>query len=121
MRRDYQPFGQEINLLNNASNTHKYTGKEFDTETGLYYYGARYYDPAIGRFISVDPAGGKPDNPQTWNRYVYTLNNPYKYVDPDGREAYLTSHALVGEYRHSAILLVPEDQSRDWGALGFKK
>jgi RHS repeat-associated protein len=87
-RRDYKPFGQEIDPGGETTfNTHTYTGKEFDAETGLYYYGARYYDPVIGRFISVDPAGANPSNPQSWNRYVYTLNNPYKYVDPDGEVA----------------------------------
>jgi len=84
-RRNYKPFGEEINLGGLARNTHKFTGKEFDPGTGLYYYGARYYDPVIGRFITVDPAKGKPGNPQSWNRYVYCLNNPYKYVDPNGR------------------------------------
>ena len=84
-RRDYFPFGQEIDPGGETTfNTHTYTGKEFDVETGLYYYGERYYDPVIGRFISVDPAVGVPSNPQTWNRYVYTLNNPYKHADPDG-------------------------------------
>jgi RHS repeat-associated protein len=85
-RRDYKPFGQEIDPGGETTfNTHTYTGKEFDAETGLYYYGARYYDPVIGRFISVDPADANPSNPQSWNRYVYSLNNPYRYVDPDGK------------------------------------
>jgi RHS repeat-associated protein len=85
-RRDYKPFGQEIELGGETTfNTHTYTGKEFDAETGFYYYGARYYDPGIGRFISVDPADANPSNPQSWNRYVYSLNNPYRYVDPDGK------------------------------------
>jgi len=93
-RRDYKPFGEEIELQTDTPNTHSYTGKEFDAETGLYYYGARYYDPTIGRFISVDPVGGKPQNPQTWNRYAYTLNNPYKYVDPDGRDPKAVADAI---------------------------
>ena len=85
-RRDYKPFGQEIDRGGETTfNTHTYTGKEFDAETGLYYYGARYYDPVIGRFISVDPAEADSSNPQSWNRYVYSLNNPYRYVDPDGK------------------------------------
>ena len=97
-RRDYKPFGQEIDPGGaTTANTHKYTGKEFDAETGLYYYGARYYDPTIGRFISVDPAGGKPEMPQTWNRYVYTLNNPYKYVDPDGRWPAEVHNSIIDE------------------------
>ncbi len=77
-RRDYKPFGDEVDPGGETTyNTHKYTGREFDPESGLYYYGARYYDPVIGRFTSTDPAGGNPSNPQSWNRYVYRLNNPY--------------------------------------------
>jgi len=64
---------------------YKYTGKEKDA-TGLYYFGARYYDPAIGRFITRDPIKGNIMNPQMFNPYVYCLNNPLKYIDPDGRE-----------------------------------
>jgi uncharacterized protein RhaS with RHS repeats len=50
----------------------------------LYYYGARYYDPQIGRFISPDTIVPDPANPQTLNRYSYCLNNPLKYTDPSG-------------------------------------
>ncbi|MFA6521926.1 MAG: RHS repeat-associated core domain-containing protein [Candidatus Gracilibacteria bacterium] len=69
------------------------TGKELDTETGLYYYGARYYDSRISRFISLDPAGinladiRSFTNPQGWNMYSYALNNPVKYTDPSGKYA----------------------------------
>jgi RHS repeat-associated protein len=86
MRAAYQPFG-DVNTQWSADSyaeTHLYTGKEYD-ETGLYNYGARYYNPAIGRFMSIDPAGGNTGDPQTWNRYVYCENNPYRYLDPNGR------------------------------------
>jgi RHS repeat-associated protein len=61
-----------------------YTGKEFDAGTGLMYYGARYYDPALGRFISADTVVPEPGNPQALNRYAYVNNNPLKYTDPSG-------------------------------------
>ena len=63
-----------------------FTGKERDVDTGLDYFGARYYAGAQGRFTSPDPLlnSGRPWEPQSWNRYAYTLNNPLKYVDPDG-------------------------------------
>ncbi|MEM5795044.1 MAG: RHS repeat-associated core domain-containing protein, partial [Bacillota bacterium] len=51
-------------------------GQEYDSETGLYYYGARYYDPAIGRFISPDSIVQSPGDPQSLNRYSYCRNNP---------------------------------------------
>jgi len=53
---------------------------------GLYYYGARYYDAGIGRFISADTVISDPMNPQAFNRYSYCLNNPLKYTDPLGHE-----------------------------------
>ncbi|MDW8215269.1 MAG: RHS repeat-associated core domain-containing protein, partial [Roseiflexaceae bacterium] len=49
------------------------------------YYHARYYDPALGRFISPDSIVPNPHHPQALNRYAYVLNNPLTYVDPDGR------------------------------------
>lgn len=60
-----------------------FTGQRLDG-TGLYYYGARYYDPEIGRFISPDSIVQSYANPQSLNRYSYVLNNPLKYVDPSG-------------------------------------
>jgi RHS repeat-associated protein len=66
-----------------------FTGKERDAETGLDYFGARYFSGAQGRFTSPDPTFMTRDRigePQQWNLYAYTRNNPLKYVDPDGRE-----------------------------------
>jgi RHS repeat-associated protein len=65
------------------------TQKERDNESGLDYFGARYYSGPQGRFTGVD--AGRVNkrhlaNPQKWNRYAYTLNNPLKYIDPDGLE-----------------------------------
>ena len=61
-----------------------YTGKLFDTDTELYYYGARYYDPELGRFIQPDTIVPYPSDPQSFNRYSYARNNPIKYIDPTG-------------------------------------
>lgn len=64
----------------------KFTGKERDAETGLDYFGARYMSSAQGRFTSPDPllSSGRPDDPQSWNRYGYVGNNPLRYTDPFG-------------------------------------
>jgi RHS repeat-associated protein len=64
----------------------EFTGKERDAETGLDYFGARYFSGAQGRFTSPDPlmASAKISNPQTWNMYGYSLNNPLRYTDPNG-------------------------------------
>jgi len=53
-------------------------------DRGLYYYGARYYDPTLGRFIQPDTIVPEPGNPQSLNRYSYVNNNPVKYTDPSG-------------------------------------
>jgi RHS repeat-associated protein len=87
-RHDYLPFGEEINPT--GSQTKRFTGKERDAETGLDYFGARYYGSKIGRFTSVDPnldAKRALLDPQEWNRYAYGRNNPLRFVDPDGRES----------------------------------
>jgi RHS repeat-associated protein len=62
------------------------TSKERDIETGLDYFLARYYSSTQGSFASADPLleSGEPSQPQSWNRYSYTVNNPLKYTDPDG-------------------------------------
>ena len=56
----------------------RFTGKERDSESGLDNFGARYISSTMGRFMSPDPFlnSGRPENPQTWNRYTYALNNP---------------------------------------------
>jgi RHS repeat-associated protein len=64
--------------------THRFNGKELDPESGLYYYGGRYYDAEISRFISADPFIQAPSDPQNLNRYSYVNNNPQNYVDPSG-------------------------------------
>lgn len=84
--RMYLPYGGTFTGTGTTENTHQYMAKELEAATGLYYYGARYHNPNIGRFMSVDPAGADPTDPQSWNRYAYVQNNPLKYVDPDGEQ-----------------------------------
>ena len=78
----YEPFGESE--VTGDNDRYLYNGKEKDSSE-LYYYGRRYYDPHIGRFITRDPRFGQLENPQTLNRYVYVLNNPLKYIDPTGK------------------------------------
>jgi RHS repeat-associated protein len=80
----YYPYGGTRQDTGSVSVKHKFTGQELDDETGLYYYGARYYDPQLGRFISADSIVQAPFDPQTLNRYSYCRNNPIIYSDPSG-------------------------------------
>lgn len=102
----YKPYGDRaINELAATTNTRWYTGHPHDDDTGLTYMGARYYDPSLGRFMAIDPAPFTEENPHSLNRYAYANNNPYRYVDPDGRNAvtafggllYETGQALSGK------------------------
>ncbi|HEY32480.1 MAG TPA: hypothetical protein G4O10_05180 [Dehalococcoidia bacterium] len=77
----YYPYGSTRS--GDVPTDKKFTGQRLDG-TGLYYYGARHYDPAIGRFISADTIVQDFANPQTLNRYSYCVNNPLKYTDPTG-------------------------------------
>lgn len=72
----------------------KFTGQRLDA-TDLYYYGARFYDPNIGRFISPDTIVPDATNPQAFNRYSYVLNNPLKYIDPTGRYFQWSDEAMM--------------------------
>ena len=83
---EYGAYGKTTYSEENCSFkvSNRYTGQIFDEETGLYYYGARYYDPELGRFTQADTIVPSAANPQTLNRYAYCGNNPLKYVDPSG-------------------------------------
>jgi RHS repeat-associated protein len=76
-RVNLDEWGNVGQLVGPASEVN-YTGKKMDTETGLYYFNQRYYDPSLGRFLTEDPAG------QGLNPYAYAGNSPLMYVDPDG-------------------------------------
>lgn len=82
----YYPFGLMRYEHNGDIVRYGFTDKELDL-SGLHYYGARYYNSITGRFISVDPLYAEHlENPQRLNVYAYTLNNPLRYLDPDGRD-----------------------------------
>jgi RHS repeat-associated protein len=79
-----RPFGEVVVNTGTIDLPYKFTGHELDPETGLYYCGARYLDPAQGRFITPDTFVQSPGDPQTLNRYAYARNNPLVYTDPSG-------------------------------------
>jgi len=80
---EYEPYG---NLLNRPlTDGPGFTGHVQDAATGLTYMQQRYYDPVIGRFLSVDPVTVSSSSGINFNRYGYGSNNPYKFFDPDGR------------------------------------
>ncbi len=114
----YSPFGREVHLEDSTSLplsaftltgfnvSNRFTGQILDEETELYYYGARYYDPFLARFVQADSIIPNPGSSQALNRYSYCYNNPLKFTDPSGHwplwidtsVAYVTGFAIgLGE------------------------
>jgi len=82
----YKPWGENRYTNGTTPPTYRFTGQRSEESTlgSLYDYGARFYSPAIGRFLSADTIVPEPGNPQSLNRYAYVLNNPLRYTDPTG-------------------------------------
>ena len=127
-KADYRPFGEEQAVAGTVTNDRKLVGKEKDEETGLYYFGARYENAKIGRFIAPDPVRAVDahtsktnemllHNPQRLNTYAYGLNNPYRYIDPDGNTAW--DILDVGFFTHSLYKFCKEPSWSNAGDLGL--
>ena len=102
---EYVPFGEVfIEERNNTWNTpYLFNAKEFDEETGMYYYGARYYEPRLSLWMAVDP---KMEKYQNVSAYVYCLNNPLKIIDPDGKDiVFLLDREAANGFGHAAVLI----------------
>ena len=96
-------------LLRNATTfgitPYLFNAKEFDEETGMYYYGARYYEPRLSLWMSVDPLQEKYPNIST---YCYAANNPIKFIDSDGRKLLFasgTTEAFKQKFRAAIMYL----------------
>ncbi|MBP8019447.1 MAG: RHS repeat-associated core domain-containing protein, partial [Hylemonella sp.] len=82
-KENYQPYGSQLNGTASPWTKMAFAGRTQD-KIDLIYMGGRYYNPVIGRFLSVDPKEADPSDLHSLNRYAYANNNPYRYVDPDG-------------------------------------
>lgn len=105
----YDEWGNVLSQTEKIKNSFKYAGEAYDSETGLYYLRARYYDPSLGRFINKDTYEGDITNPLSLNIYTYTANNPLKYIDPSGHD-YLYSQ---NQYDY---LMALADDGNEWAA-----
>lgn len=106
-RKAYQPYGKASGKDGGKDGDNRvgYTGHVED-KSDLVYAGARYYDPTLGRFLSDDPVRFSEKNPMSFNRYAYANNNPYRYVDPDGRDVIVLndSGAFYDEGHNAALI-----------------
>jgi RHS repeat-associated protein len=104
-RSEYDPYGA---LTNRTANSRPgYTGHVMDA-TGLTYMQQRYYDPSIGRFLSVDPVTADGNSGGNFNRYWYGNNNPYRFTDPDGRLGCEVCRNIVSQVKAAATNYVVE-------------
>ena len=86
---DYFAFGGKFGEQGDLDELHGFTGKEYDPDTGLYYFNARWYDSEVGRFVTEDSYRGEINNPRTLNYYSYCWNNPILYIDSTGNIPYV--------------------------------
>ncbi|HAB39972.1 MAG TPA: hypothetical protein DCE52_18565 [Rhodobacteraceae bacterium] len=134
-KEQYKPFGERrlkeadsVNPQTGMANDNGwadkiwYTGKEEELGMDINYFGARWYDPQLGRFLARDPVGFQNGNVHSFNRYTYVNNNPYKYIDPDGEFAQLIWGGIGGAAFDAAlqgIAIASGTQDEfSWGQLG---
>lgn len=104
----YMPFGSIYSSSGSLTDV-GFTGHRHDSSDGLIYMKARYYDPAMGKFVSADEIIPSPYDPQSLNRYNYCRNNPANLVDPDGHFAFLAPilmAAIVGAAAGATIAAI---------------
>jgi RHS repeat-associated protein len=82
---EYDAFGNSFTKTGSTPNNYLYRGEQYDSDLGLYYLRARYYNPATGRFLSRDPEEGNRFDPRTLHKYLYVGGNPVNRIDPRGR------------------------------------
>ena len=92
---NYDNFGNVLSQTGSLTNPFQYTGRELDSEIGLFYYRARYYDANTGRFIAEDPTGFGSGDP---NFYRYVMNNPLILIDPSGRKCTCAYAISTGDF-----------------------
>jgi len=82
---EYDAFGNSFTKQGTTPNNYLYRGEQYDSDLGLYYLRARYYNPATGRFLSRDPLDGKAKVPATLHKYLYAGGDPFNKIDPTGK------------------------------------
>jgi RHS repeat-associated protein len=81
----YDAYGNSFTKTGTTPNNYLYRGEQYDSDLGLYYLRARYYNPSTGRFLSRDPESGNANDPQTLHKYLYAGGDPVNAIDPTGR------------------------------------
>jgi RHS repeat-associated protein len=121
----YSAFGEIRYDSGTMTTDYLYTGQREEAEVGLYYYVARWYDPAIGRFIQADSVVPNPGSAKGFDRYAYSWNNPMKYTDPTGHvpilldgEQFVETDPMQGITNHFSTTYRPNaNNANNWKPL----
>ena len=105
----YYPWGTERYIYGTTPTTYHFTGQRLENLIGLYYYGSRWYDPYLNRWIQPDVIIPDPYNSQSYDRYAYAFNNPLKYTDPSGHWPDWLDSAL--DYEQGAAYQFTDDMT----------
>jgi RHS repeat-associated protein len=88
---------------------------ELDNQAGFHSFGRRWYQSNYGRFVSPDPKNGSPEDPLSWNRYLYCNNDPINRLDPDGKAGHiivLLDEKAMGGEGHIAVAVGPVEDGK---------
>ncbi|MFZ1086589.1 MAG: RHS repeat-associated core domain-containing protein [Terracidiphilus sp.] len=127
---EYDAYGNSFTKSGITPNNYLYRGEQFDSDLGLYYLRARYYNPATGRFMSRDPEDGKTFDPKSLHKYLYADGDPVNRIDPRGKDAGEYGLLLSNEtwqvqleMRATAytvkVAICAAGLIADWAAMGF--
>ncbi|MDE3091653.1 MAG: RHS repeat-associated core domain-containing protein [Chloroflexota bacterium] len=119
----YYAFGAVRTTSGTLPTDYTFTGQKFDADAALMYYGARYYDATIGRFLQPDSIIPNQFNPQSLNRYAYVRNNPVRYTDPTGQTCRFgreDCEALGGQQNPASPATTGNEQKPSEGGDGAK-
>lgn len=112
-RQLHEPYG--LWSIGTPAQGPSFTGHVYDAQTGLNHMQQRYHDPIAGRFLSVDSIGADSESGANFNRYWYANNNPYKFVDPDGRVVWFAAMAIGAGV--GAVINIGTQMARAEGGL----
>jgi RHS repeat-associated protein len=111
----HKAFGATRFTSGTTPTTFRYTGQREESGLGLYYYGARWYDPALGHFIQPDTLIPNPGNVLDYHRYAYVRYNPLKYNDPTGHYACAAASVCLGPAELTQALRAVQEGARAAG------
>jgi len=121
----YDPYGNLTSSTGSVANPWRFAGGYFDSSTGLYKFGTRYYNPGFGRWSQQDPAGGSLFDPTSLNRYVYVNDDPVNLVDPDGElpcalaQIIVTNTGVPGVFDIFLVIIGLGANIASWGGTFF--